>query len=109
MAKREKRRPWIRWFLLALAFLSLYFFFMGHPSLFKLARLQRELRAEQNVDSLTAREQELEAQKKRLLTDSTYLEKLARQETGMARPKEKVYHFVSNSGKGDSTPGENRR
>jgi cell division protein FtsB len=96
MDKKNKRLPWIRWVLLALALLSLYHILTGRNGLFKLAQLRREQRmAQSRIDSLTIRKHELEAKKQRLLNDSAYLEKLARQETGMAKPGEKVYRFVA--------------
>lgn len=88
-----RRRPWIRWALVALiAFVA-----------FKLARDEvgdRKLRAQigalhAQIDSLHVRNAELEAERKRLLTDTAYIERLARKELGMARPGEKVYRFVT--------------
>ncbi len=100
MAKREskKRRPWIRWALIALALFIFYHILAGRNGLFKLAELRREQRiAQGRIDSLATRKLTLEAEKQRLLTDSAYMEKLARQELGMAKPKEKIYRFVAAS------------
>jgi cell division protein FtsB len=47
------------------------------------------------IDSLETRKRELLVEKTRLLTDTAYLEKLARKELGMAKPGEKVYRFVN--------------
>ena len=104
MAKNEKKRfPWIRWGLLLLALISLYHVFAGKNGILKLQELGREKHAAPHrADSLAIRKQELAAEKNRLLTDSAYLEKLARQELGMAKPKEKVYRFVSPGGKSES-------
>ena len=97
-AKQKKRQPWIRWILLALLLFALYHILSGPNGLLNLRALRQEQRAAQNrIDSLATRKQALEVEKQRLLTDSVYLEKLARQELGMARPKEKVYRFVAPS------------
>ncbi|MCD6023964.1 MAG: hypothetical protein K0Q91_880 [Fibrobacteria bacterium] len=95
-AAPRKRRPWIRWGLIAVALFILYQVLAGPRGLLKLA----ELRSQKNdirvqVDSLEARKRELLREKERLLTDTTYLEKLARKELGMARPGERVYRFVA--------------
>jgi cell division protein FtsB len=105
MAKREKkRRPWIRWALLALALFVFYHILAGRNGLFKLAELRHEQRmAQSRIDSLAVRKEELEAEKQRLLTDSAYMEKLARQELGMAKPKEKVYRFVASASETTAT------
>jgi cell division protein FtsB len=94
-----KRRPWIRWGLIVLALVFLYQVLAGPRGLLKLS----ELRSQRNeirlqIDSLERRKQELLAEKQRLLTDTAYLEKLARKELGMARPGERVYRFVSPTG-----------
>jgi len=106
MAKPKKRPPikWIKWILSAVAvlmFLLAYHLVTGPSGLLNQARLKSELRKQQRgIDSLVALKQDLEAEKQRLLTDSSYLERLARQELGMSKPKEKIYKFVSS---GDST------
>jgi cell division protein FtsB len=94
-----KRRPWIRWGLIVLALFVLYQVLAGPRGLLKLA----ELRSQKNdirfqIDSLEGRKQELLREKERLLTDTTYLEKLARKELGMAKPGERVYRFVTPAG-----------
>ena len=100
MAKQNKRLPWIRWILLALALASLYHILAGKNGVFKLAELRREQRDLQfRIDSLSIHKQELAAEKQRLLSDSTYLEKLARKELGMAKPREKVYRFLGTDSK----------
>lgn len=98
-APTGKRRPWIRWGLIVLALVVLYQVLAGPRGLLKLA----ELRSQKNavlfqIDSLEGRKQELLLEKQRLLTDTTYLEKLARKELGMARPGERVYRFVTPAG-----------
>jgi cell division protein FtsB len=97
------RRPWVRWALLALFLLMAYQVMTGPRGLLKVA----DLRAQKKqilweIDSLEARREELLAEQKRLLTDTVYLEKLARKELGMARPGEKVYRFVAPAARADS-------
>ena len=95
-----KRRPWIRWVLVVLALFIGYQVLSGPRGILKI----RELRAQRDslqaqIDSLQARKAELEAEKRRLLTDTTYIERLARKELGMAKPGEKVNRFVTPAGK----------
>ena len=74
----------------------------GPSGLVNQARIKRQLRENQRgIDSITVLKQQLETEKQRLLSDSSYLEKLARQELGMSKPREKIYKFVS-SNTGDS-------
>ena len=94
-----KRRPWIRWGLIVLMLFVLYQVLAGPRGLLKLA----DLRSQKNdirfqIDSLEGRKRELLREKDRLLTDTTYLEKLARKELGMAKPGERVYRFVTPAG-----------
>ena len=94
----------MKWILSAVAVVILLFAYhllTGPSGLLNQARLKRELREQQrSIDSLVALKGQLETEKQRLLTDSSYLERLARQELGMSKPKEKIYKFVSS---GDST------
>lgn len=45
------------------------------------------------LDSLVEVRETLARQKKRLTTDSSYMEAMARKELGMAKPGEKIYRF----------------
>jgi cell division protein FtsB len=91
-----KRRPWIRWGLIVVALFLLYQVLAGPRGLLKLAELRSQKNAiAAQVDSLEGRKVELLKEKQRLLTDTTYLEKLARKELGMAKPGERVYRFVA--------------
>ena len=106
MAKPKKHLP-LRWILLALALGMLLFAYnliSGSSGLFNQIKLKRQLREDQRtIDSLTELKQALETEKQRLSADSSYLEKLARQELGMSKPKEKIYRFVNASASGDSS------
>ena len=105
MAKPKKRLP-VRWILSAIALVMIVFAYhliSGPSGLFHRTQIERQLREnKRNIDSLTALTQQLQAEKQRLLTDSSYLEKLARQELGMSKPKEKIYKFVNSSASTDS-------
>jgi cell division protein FtsB len=95
-----KRRPWIRWALIVLAVLIGFQVLRGPRGILKI----RELRAQRDslqaqIDSLQVRKAELETERRRLLTDTTYIERLVRKELGMAKPGEKVYRFVEPAGK----------
>ncbi|HEX2613241.1 MAG TPA: septum formation initiator family protein [Fibrobacteria bacterium] len=103
-----KRRPWIRWVLIAFVIFVGYQVMSGPRGILKI----RELRAQRDslqtqIDSLQHRKAELEAEKNRLLTDTTYLERIARKELGMAKPGEKVYRFVTPSAKEGAHEGKN--
>ncbi|HLP41796.1 MAG TPA: septum formation initiator family protein [Fibrobacteria bacterium] len=91
-----KRKPkWARYVLLGLGGLG-FFHILSGPSgainLFKLRQANTEMRDE--LDSLVERKRQLEIEKTRLVSDSAYLEQLARKELGMARPGEKVFRYM---------------
>ncbi len=91
----KKSRFRLRWILLAVAVVVLYRLFAGPTGFLKLAELRRQRQTQARMmDSLATRQRELEIEKQKLLTDSAYLEKVARQELGMAKPGEKVYRFI---------------
>jgi cell division protein FtsB len=95
-SKSPKRRPWIRWIALAALLFLAWQVFTGPRGLLKLSDLLAQKRAlVHQIDSLETRKRELVQERKRLLTDTAYLEKLARKELGMARPGERVYRFVT--------------
>jgi len=93
--KKQKGRPWIRWILISLGGFGGYHLLTGSSGLLKLMGLKRDAYEQQRLtDSLGLRREELRAEKKLLLTDSSYMEKAARRELGMAKPGEKVYRFL---------------
>ena len=94
-APRKPLRRLLPWLLAGAVLLLLYQALSGPRGLFKIADLRnRQDEILREIDCLETRKQELVAEKKRLLSDTNYLEKLARKELGMARPGEKVYRFV---------------
>jgi len=81
--------------------LGLIFFFMlgklviGHNGLLRQIEVQRQnsmLKA--HNDSLLKLLENMEQQKKRLLSDSSYMEVIARTRFGMSKPEEQVYRFL---------------
>lgn len=93
---QKKKIKWIRYVLLGVVGLGLYHILSGPSGAVNLLRLHREnLRQQRELDSLEARRQELETEKRRLQNDSAYIEKVARKELGMARPGEKVFRYMA--------------
>ena len=102
------RRRWLLWLLpFALVFV-VYQVMTGPRGLLKVFALRDQKAAIlRDIDSLETRKQELLVEKNRLLTDTAYLEKIARKELGMIRPGEKVYRFVKPASEEDGNPQEN--
>jgi cell division protein FtsB len=94
----QPRKPLRRILLWSIPVLALVFLFevlTGPRGVLKITDLRaQKAQILRDIDSLEMRRQELLIEKKRLLTDTAYLEKLARKELGMAKPGEKVYRFV---------------
>jgi len=73
----------------------LYDVMTGPSGLLSLHRLARDNQGSRRIiDSLDRQGDELALQKRRLQTDSSYLEAVVRRELGMAKPGEKVYRFL---------------
>ncbi len=103
--RRKPLRRLLPWLLAGVAVLLLYQALNGPRGLLKISDLRdQQLDILREIDSLEVRKQELITEKARLLTDTNYLEKLARKELGMARPGEKVYRFVGGAPPASSTP-----
>lgn len=105
-----KSRRWLLWVLPVVLLFVAYQVMTGPRGLLKVADLRAEKAAiQREIDSLETRKRELIVEKTRLLTDTAYLEKIARKELGMARPGEKVYRFVApsqpSSGRGADSAG----
>jgi len=93
--KKLPIRRWLFWLVPVLGLVFLYSVLAGPRGLLKVQDLraqQREMQRE--IDSLGRVREALMEEKRRLLTDTAYIERLARKELGMARPGEKVYRFV---------------
>ena len=68
------------------------FFFFGKQGIYYLYRQQQERQLEIRNDRRVI--DSLQREIKRLTNDTTYLERIAREKLGMARPNEKVFKFV---------------
>ena len=112
MPRPQKKPPLRRWLLLlapVLGLAILYSVLAGPRGLLKVQDLRaRQEAMEREIDSLSRVRDALLEEKKRLLTDTAYIEHLARKELGMARPGETVYRFVDgeavDTGNGGGTP-----
>ena len=90
-----KRRPWIVWAVAVLVVFIGWQVMTGPRGIAKIRQLHAQRDSLQaQIDSLMRRKDELVAEKQRLLTDTAYIERIARKELGMAKPGEKVYRFV---------------
>lgn len=111
MSRSEKtpllRRRWLLWLLPFVVVFVVYNVMTGPRGLLKVAALRDQKAAiQRDIDSLETRKKELLIEKNRLLTDTAYLEKIARKELGMIRPGEKVYRFVAPAGGDGDGPEE---
>jgi cell division protein FtsB len=92
--KRPKGFPWLRWLLLGLGVWLAYDVLTGPSGLMRLQTMSQEnAEKRRELDSLVEVRESLARQKKRLATDSSYMEAMARKELGMAKPGEKIYRF----------------
>jgi len=93
--------------LILIACLTLF----GERGLLRLYRMQGELvRLAEENKSLVEENRALESEIMRLRSDRDYLEKLAREELGLIREGEMVYHFLPGESAGTmQTPDESRR
>ncbi|MFA6837208.1 MAG: septum formation initiator family protein [Fibrobacteraceae bacterium] len=79
----------------ALCAASLWHFTMGENGFWNQYKLSRQISIlKQESDSLKTEIEFREAEGKRLLNDSFYIESIARTRYGMSRPGEKVFQFV---------------
>jgi cell division protein FtsB len=94
--KSFKRFHWLRWLLLGLLAAVAYDVMTGPSGLLNLRQLAKQNADKRaGLDSMARKRDDLTAEKKRLTSDSSYLEAVARRELGMAKPGEKVYRFES--------------
>jgi cell division protein FtsL len=96
LSKRRKKRAWILPFA---AFLALLFLLStGKRGFIRQIRVRRDrARIEEEIRRLEAQKQRLEEEKKKL-ADPAVVEKLAREQYGMAKKNEKVLHVVPKNG-----------
>ncbi len=78
--------------------LFVYKLILGDNGLLDLLRLKKEVAAQhEKSEAVKAHMDSVKKIVKTLQTDSIYLEKIARKELGVAKPGERVFHFVSDS------------
>jgi cell division protein FtsL len=96
-AKRRRRRGWL---LSLIGFVALGILLStGRRGFLRQIRVQRErIRIEKEKGQLEAAQKQLQEEKKRL-NDSTEVERIAREQYGMAKKNEKVLHVVPKEGK----------
>lgn len=98
-AAREKRR--IKKIVIIVVSLALLWIFFA-PGLGVVSYMSKRAefnRVQNESDRLRQANQELQAEIDRLLTDSAYLESLAREKYDMLKPNEKVYDFSKKKNK----------
>ncbi len=100
MAHFSKRRRRSVWLFTLIGFLALLILLStGKRGFLQQVRIQRErIRIEKEKQQLEASKRQLEEEKKRL-NDSTEVERIAREQYGMAKKNEKVLHVVPKEGK----------
>lgn len=91
-----KKKPRIgRWVLLGVVAVGLYFFIAGDYGIIQLLRVRTQLHdSDQQIRDLTVTVDSLKVVVNKLSRDTTYIERIAREKLGMAKPTERVYKFV---------------
>jgi cell division protein FtsB len=81
---------------LALLFAGLMLYFLFSPNdFFRLWRLESKRQAlERDIDTLGKKLEAARQDIEKIKQDKDYLEKVAREKLGMAKPGEKVYKFI---------------
>jgi cell division protein FtsB len=85
-------RQLIGWGVVAGLLAGAGFFFFGKQGIYYLYREERVKSTEirQNAHTIDSLRQEIA----RLTSDTAYIERIAREKLGMARPGEKIYKFI---------------
>ena len=84
-----------RWVLAVVALLIIWFLFIGNQSLFQLYRGHLNIKnQQQTLIQLHGKVDSLNRQIDLLQHDTSYMEKIAREELGMAGKNETVYKFI---------------
>lgn len=93
--KTPKPRKYRLWIVVAVVAAVLYFVLGGTSGVIGLYRMHAELKAlEQEIERKNEAIDSLSAKVERLRNDFDYVERMAREELGMAKENEKVYKFV---------------
>lgn len=81
--------------IIAVSVMMLWRFLAGNNGLWKQHRIAKQVEALQHeADSLNLLLQEKKIEEQRLLTDTFYIESIARTHFGMSKEREKVYQFI---------------
>jgi cell division protein FtsB len=96
LRRPRRRRRYGRLLLLLIVLLVCYIYLAGDYGLLKIWSQHRQIEElERETHRLRAKQLDLKQQCVKLADDSTYIEKKAREELGMVRPGERVYHFIT--------------
>jgi len=101
----RRLRPRARVIVVLLLVGSVYLYVGGDDGFYVQWRFSRQIaRYERENAALAGRNAEMREQVARLQSDTTYIERIARERYGMARPGERVYRIVppAEGGKGDA-------
>lgn len=93
--KKIKFRKIGRWVAAVLAVAMLYSLFSGKANIVRIYRSHADIRKKEAA--VVTRHHELDSlaeQNAKLKSDTSYIEKIAREKLGMARKDEKVYKFI---------------
>ncbi len=89
--KTQRPRIRVRWILLGMLLFLGFVFLSGPKSILKLyALVQYKHELLQKTEQLKQRSQELDEEIERLKTDSSYIEKIAREKYGLKHKREEV-------------------
>lgn len=106
----KRKVKWVRYALLSVIGMGVYHILSGPSGALNLYKLRKANAKEaRELDSLALRKRELETEKSRLEKDSSYIEKVARKELGMAKPGEKVFRYMSPGSEGPAGESQEKK
>ncbi len=81
--------------IIAVSVMMLWRFLAGNNGLWKQHRISKQIEdLQHDSDSLKAQLEAMKMEEQRLLTDTLYIEAIARTRYGMSKEGEKVYQFI---------------
>ena len=84
-----------RWLIPVLVAIVFAFLFLGNDSIINVLKLRGDVTQKQrDIPRMHRENDSLVLEQKKLKTDTSYIEKIAREKLGMARKNEKVYKFI---------------
>ena len=91
-SKSPRRKRNRRLMILLISFFLIYLFLIDRNGIFGLIELNKRIRVEKaGIDSLNVENTKLTKDISRLKTDKGFIEKVAREQYGMQKPKEVIY------------------